>query len=273
MVIRKHGRYPAVWPLTLVHNGLDYQGTTRDISLKGCAVTTSLRTFGGMQLRVQIIVPDLSDPLRIQKAFVRWRNQDVIGLTFSHIIEAEQNRLCRIIQDLAGNRPHPSHVMGAPPRISLSFANHTGQQQTILIVDDEEAILGVCAGILEQAGFRVLKAKDSAEALQICTAHSGQIDALLADLVLIPRGLRIASSEHAFPHVHGHELALRARTIRPDLRIGFMSGNPDKDLAGYGIKRGTSPFLLKPFSSEQLVQFVRDVLSTEIKAVGPSSMT
>ena len=60
---------------------------------------------------------------------------------------------------------------------------------------------------------------------------------------------------------------MRALAIRPDLRIGFMSGNPDKDLAGYGIKRGTCPFLEKPFSMEQLVQFVRDVLSTEVKAV------
>jgi DNA-binding NtrC family response regulator len=135
-------------------------------------------------------------------------------------------------------------------------------------VDDEEAILGICALILERAGFRVLKAKDSAEALRMCTAHSGPIDALLTDLVLVPRGFRIASSENAFPQVHGNELAKHALTIRPDLRIGFISGNPDKDLAGYGIKRGTSPFLLKPFSTEQLVQFVRDVLSTEVTAVG-----
>jgi FixJ family two-component response regulator len=78
----------------------------------------------------------------------------------------------------------------------------------------------------------------------------------------------MASSENAFPQVHGQELAMRALTIRPDLRIGFMSGNPDKDLAGYDIQRGTCPFLLKPFSSEQLVQFIRDVLSEEVEAVG-----
>ncbi len=267
MVIRKHGRYRAIWPLTLVHNGIEYHGTTRNISLKGCAVQTSLPAFAGMQLRVQIMTPDDSEPLRIQKAFVRWRSHDVIGLEFSKISEAEQSRLGRVIQGLDGACPKPSHVMEASPRISIPLANPTGQQQTVLIVDDEEAILGVCAGILERAGFRVLKAKDSAEALQICTAHSGRIDALVADLVLIPRGFRIASSENAFPHVHGHELALRALTIRPDLRIGFISGNPDKDLAGYGIKRGTSPFLLKPFSMEQLVQFVRDVLAPEVEAV------
>lgn len=228
MVIRKHGRYPAFWPLTLVHKGIEYQGITQNISLKGCAVKTSLRAFGGMQLRVHIMVPDQSEPLRIQKACVRWRSQDVIGLEFSQIGEAEQSRLCRVIQDLEATRPKSSPVIEEPPLISVSSAHQTGQQQTVLIVDDEEAILGICAVLLERAGFRVLKAKDSAEALRICTAHSGPIDALLTDLVLVPRGFRLASNENAFPQVHGQELATRALTIRPDLRIGFMSGNPDR---------------------------------------------
>ena len=220
-----------------------------------------------MPLRLHIRTPHQSEPLRIQKAFVRWRSHDVIGLEFSQLSETEQSHLCQIIQKLGATSP-PSPVTEEPPLISISFAKPTGQQQTVLIVDDEEAILGICALILERAGFRVLKAKDSAEALHICTVHSGPIDGLLTDLVLIRRGFRIASSENAFPQVHGQELAMRALAIRPDLRIGFMSGNPDKDLAGYGIKRGTSPFLLKPFSTEQLVQFVRDVLSTEVEAVG-----
>lgn len=268
MVIRKHGRYPACWPLTLIHNGIEYQGTMQNISLKGCAVTTCLPAFVGMHLRWQMRAPDHSEPLCIQKAFVRWRRQDVMGLGFSQMGEAEQSRLGRVIQDLESARPKPAHVLEEPPLISVALQTKQAKQQTVLVVDDEEAILGVCAVILERAGFRALKAKDSAEALRICTAHSGSIDALLTDLVLVPRGFRIASSETAFPQVHGHELAMRALTIRPDLRIGLMSGNPDKDLAGYGIKRGACPFLLKPFSMEQLVQFVRDVLLAEVGAVG-----
>jgi hypothetical protein len=97
MVIRKHGRYRVVWPLTLVHKGIEYQGTMRDISLKGCAATTSLPAFAGMQLRLHI-ASGQSEPLCIQKTFVRWRSQDVIGLEFSTISEAEQRRLCQVIQ-------------------------------------------------------------------------------------------------------------------------------------------------------------------------------
>jgi hypothetical protein len=46
-----------------------------------------------MQLRLQMMAPDHSEPLRIQKAFVQWRNQDVIGVEFSQVGEAEQSRL------------------------------------------------------------------------------------------------------------------------------------------------------------------------------------
>lgn len=140
MVIRKHGRYPASWALTLIHNGIEYQGTLHNISLKRCAVTTSLPAFGGMQLRVQISVPDQSEPLRIQKAFVRWRRHDVIGLEFSQMGEAEQSRLGRVIHDLESARPKPSHALEAPTLISIALAKPTDQPQTVLVVDDEEAI-------------------------------------------------------------------------------------------------------------------------------------
>src|SRR5688572_27273235 len=126
MVIRKHGRYPALWPLTLVHNGIEYQGTTRDISLKGCAVKTTLQAFGGMQLRLHIMAPHQSQPLLIQKAFVRWRSHDVIGLEFSQVGESEQSRLCRLIHDVESAHPNPSHVIEVPPLISVSFAKPAG---------------------------------------------------------------------------------------------------------------------------------------------------
>lgn len=118
--------------------------------------------------------------------------------------------------------------------------------------------------VLDKAGFRTLKAKDSSEALRICTGHKGPIDLLLTDLVLVPRGFRIASRDDLYPQVHGHELAMLASTMRPDLRVAFMSGNPDRDLAGYGIKRGTWPFLSKPFSIDALVQFVKDAMAKDI---------
>ncbi|MCG3776052.1 MAG: Sensor kinase CckA [Nitrospira sp.] len=140
------------------------------------------------------------------------------------------------------------------------------QSPTILVVDDEPTITKLCKEILQQAGFSVLDADGSSAALKICTQHEGAIDLLLTDLILPPPGFQLASSSNQFPHVHGHELALRALRIRKDLRIILMSDNVDMDLAGYGIRRGDLPFLPKPFEIQALVTLVRQVL----KASPPS---
>jgi DNA-binding NtrC family response regulator len=133
---------------------------------------------------------------------------------------------------------------------------------TILVVDDEPTITKLCKTILQQAGFSVLTADGSSEALKICTQHEGTIDLLLTDLILPPPGFQLASSSNQFPHVHGHDLAVRALRIRKDLRVILMSGNVDKDWAGYGIRRGDLPFLSKPFDQQALVALVRQTLHT-----------
>jgi DNA-binding NtrC family response regulator len=131
---------------------------------------------------------------------------------------------------------------------------------TILVVDDELTITKLCKAILQQAGFSVLVTDGSSEALKICTQHEGPIDLLLTDLILPPPGFQLASSTNQFPHVHGHELAVRALHIRKDLRIVLMSGNIDHDLAGYGIRRGDLPFLPKPFDHQALLALVQQTL-------------
>ena len=131
---------------------------------------------------------------------------------------------------------------------------------TILVVDDEPAIVKLCKTLLVEAGFSVLEAEGSSEALKMCTHHEGTIDILLTDLVLPPPGFQLASSSNQF-HVNGHELAIRATMIRSGLRIILMSGNPDKELTGHGIKRGTLPFLAKPFERDKLIALVQNVLA------------
>jgi DNA-binding NtrC family response regulator len=131
---------------------------------------------------------------------------------------------------------------------------------TILVVDDEPSIVKLCRELLEPDGFTILVADGSSDALKICAKHEGPINVLLTDLVLPPPGFQLATGSNEFPHVHGHELAMRAATMRQGLRIILMSGNPDKELASHGIKRGTLPFLHKPFERATLIQLIRDVL-------------
>lgn len=131
---------------------------------------------------------------------------------------------------------------------------------TILVVDDEPSIVKLCRALLQPEGFTILEAEGSSDALKMCAQREGPIDLLLTDLVLPPPGFQLASSSNEFPHVHGHELAIRAATARKGLRIILMSGNPDKELASHGIKRGALPFLQKPFEKAALIQLIRDVL-------------
>lgn len=132
---------------------------------------------------------------------------------------------------------------------------------TILVVDDELSIIKLCKALLEGSGFAVLEADGSSAALKICTQHQGPIDLLLTDLVLPPLGFQLASTSNQFPHVNGHELAVRATMIRSGLRVILMSGNPDKELTSHGIKRGTLPFLAKPFGRDRLIALVQNVLA------------
>lgn len=142
---------------------------------------------------------------------------------------------------------------------------------TILVVDEERSALRLCRALLEPAGFTVLEADGSSEALKICTHHEGSLDLLITALTLPPPSFQIASSSNQFPHVHGYDLAVRAATIRPGLRVILMSENPDKELASYGITRATVPILAKPFDQKGLASFVQNVLRQPAPALDPTN--
>jgi len=142
----------------------------------------------------------------------------------------------------------------------------SGEGKIVLSVDDDADVNEICRGFLEKAGFSVLTATGSSEALKICKQHPGPIHLLLTDLVMPPPGFSLASSDNEFPHVHGHELAVRALRMRKDLRVVLMSGNVDTDLASYGIRKGSLPFLVKPFDYETLMNIVNQT----IQAVPPT---
>jgi CheY-like chemotaxis protein len=133
---------------------------------------------------------------------------------------------------------------------------------TVLVVDDEPAVARLCRTILEAEGFAVLSAGGSSEALKLCKDHPGRVDLLLTDLVLPPPEFSLASGSNEFPHVHGHELAVRAMRMREQLRVILMSGNIEKDLAGYGIHKGSLPFISKPFDHHAMVTLLRTTMQS-----------
>jgi len=143
----------------------------------------------------------------------------------------------------------------------LQSAKHQPGTGTILVVSDESAHAAQCTSVLKIAGFTVLTADGSSEALKTCTQHDGTIDLILTDLILPPPGFQLASSDNQFPHVNGFDLAVRASTIREGLRVILMCKDREKELAAHGISRAKIPVLSKPLDQSSLASFVQDVLS------------
>jgi two-component system, cell cycle sensor histidine kinase and response regulator CckA len=115
--------------------------------------------------------------------------------------------------------------------------------ETILVVDDNETVLGAVVAILEHANFHVLWADNGASALELATETEGKIDLLLSDIDM--------------PLMSGPDLGETLKKARPDMHVMLMSGGVNGNLLvlNYGWA-----FIQKPFVSAKLVQMIMNVL-------------
>jgi len=116
---------------------------------------------------------------------------------------------------------------------------------TILVVDDEPAVLDTVRDGLSVHGYQVLKAASGDEALQVAQGHPGPIALALVDVVM--------------PGMSGPEVVQRLHQIRPDLKILFMSGFSTEVIVVHGITQ-RDPMLVKPFTLDALGRKVREIL-------------
>ncbi|MBI5851946.1 MAG: PAS domain S-box protein, partial [Planctomycetes bacterium] len=136
---------------------------------------------------------------------------------------------------------------GTPESVSRSVASPAqGGSETLLVVEDEDAVRTLACEVLAHAGYTVLEASSGAAGLAICEQHLGPIALMLADVVM--------------PKMNGRELAERAVKQRPGLRVVFMSGYTDNAIVHHGVLDAGVEFLGKPFTPAALLRRVRDVL-------------
>ncbi|MGH7265758.1 MAG: ATP-binding protein [Candidatus Rokuibacteriota bacterium] len=142
--------------------------------------------------------------------------------------------LPRVQVAVAAPRPEPARV--EPARGS----------ETVLLVEDEEAVRRLAGEILLGRGYAVLEARHPGEALLLGERHPGPIHLLLTDVVM--------------PQMGGRELAERLRTARAELRVIYMSGYTADAAVLREVSETGGTLLAKPFTPDDLVARVRAVL-------------
>jgi two-component system cell cycle sensor histidine kinase/response regulator CckA len=132
------------------------------------------------------------------------------------------------------------------PQLGLSEHDARGSE-AVLVVEDEPGVRRLIESMLALHGYRVLAAANAGEALDLA-ASAGRIDLLLTDVEM--------------PDMNGRELAKRLGADRPEMRLLYMSGHSEEEVAGYGVFASGVLFLPKPFTVAALTQRVREVLDT-----------
>jgi len=122
----------------------------------------------------------------------------------------------------------------------------SGGLETILLVEDEPAILKMTAIMLERQGYTVLAARSPDEAIRLAREHAGPIDVLLTDVIM--------------PEMNGSDLAKIISSICPNVKRLFMSGYTADIIAHHGVLDQGEHFIQKPFSLRVLGGKLREVL-------------
>jgi two-component system, cell cycle sensor histidine kinase and response regulator CckA len=117
---------------------------------------------------------------------------------------------------------------------------------TILLVEDEPAILNMTTKMLERLGYTVVSASTPAEAIRLAEAHHGEIHLLITDVVM--------------PEMNGRDLAKNLLSLYPNLKRLFMSGYTADVIAHQGVLDEGVNFMQKPFSIKDLAAMVRAAL-------------
>ena len=138
-------------------------------------------------------------------------------------------------------------------RAPAGLASAPKGTETILLVEDEDAVRILAERVLKSRGYTIIEARNGREGLKLCESHPGQIDLLVTDVVM--------------PELGGRELAAAAVKLRPGLKVMFVSGHSMEMMMKEDVHTGTA-FLRKPFTPLQLAQKVREALDSDTGTAG-----
>jgi CheY-like chemotaxis protein len=121
--------------------------------------------------------------------------------------------------------------------------------ETVLLVEDEPAILNLTATMLRMEGYTVVPADSPGEAIRLANEHPGEIHLLVSDVVM--------------PEMNGRDLARNIRSLYPSVKRLFMSGYTANVIAHHGVLDEGVNFIQKPFSKGELAAKIRELLDRD----------
>jgi two-component system, cell cycle sensor histidine kinase and response regulator CckA len=124
-----------------------------------------------------------------------------------------------------------------------------GGSETILLVEDEPAVLSLTRRLLERQGYTIIAATSPSEAIRLVQKYAGKIHLLLVDVIM--------------PEMTGRDLSEQLTRLRPELKKLFMSGYTADVIAHRGVLDQGLHFIQKPFSSKDLAFKVREAIEME----------
>ena len=142
--------------------------------------------------------------------------------------------------------PEPAQPQPAAPQQPPAAA----AIETVLLVEDENAVREFVKQVLDEQGYRVIEATRGDEALDLADAISDEIDALITDVIM--------------PGMGGRQLADKLLQSRPDLRVLYLSGYSDDIVSKHGVLDPGTAFLQKPFNRDSLTRKLRQVLDGQV---------
>jgi two-component system cell cycle sensor histidine kinase/response regulator CckA len=133
-----------------------------------------------------------------------------------------------------------------PPTAETEVEAPINTKETILLVEDEEALRHLARRTLQSQGYNILEACDGVAALVLCQRHLPFIDMVLTDVVM--------------PNLSGVDLVQRLKLVRPRLKVLYMSGYTDSTVVRHGVEETEVNYLQKPFTPDLLRRRVRELL-------------
>jgi len=123
----------------------------------------------------------------------------------------------------------------------------------ILLVEDDPKVRQLIGEMLRRRGYQVVEAGGGREAVSLVEQDPLALDLLVADVVM--------------PSMSGRELAGIVSSLRPGIKVLYISGYPDDQLRQHGVSPLEANLLQKPFTQEELIRKVEELLRGEPKAL------